>query len=998
MRVRQPTVWLLAVLLVGLVAAATVYMKATVDRALEEDFVARCDDIRQAVADRLDNHARILLSGAALFRASATVTREEWRIFTQHQQVERQLPGIQGVGFSLLIPRAELARHLQEIRDEGFPEYTVKPEGDREFYSAIIYLEPFAGRNVRAFGYDMLAEPVRRTAMERARDTNFAALSGKVVLVQETNQDIQAGALMYVPVYRRGLPTDTVAQRQAAIYGWVYSPYRMGDLMQGILGVRGREKERALHLKVFDGEDLSTQNLLHESHPAADESLQPGVRFARRLPVDFNGQRWTLSFTQGGGGIFTAAYTEVWIALVGGTLVALLLFTLVRVLVNTGGAAQRLAAELTTGMRESRERHGTILQTAMDGFWLADARGHLLEVNETYCRMSGYSKAELLAMCIADLDVAETPSDTAIHMHWVMAQGERRFESQHRCKDGRLMDVEVSMQYRAAEGGLFVAFLRDIGERKQTDEQVRTLLAESNQARLALLSILEDETRAEARSRRLATAVEQAAEAIFITDSAWIIQYVNPAFETVTGYTGEEVIGQNPRIFKGGQEDEAAYLELWRTITSGAVWQGRFVERKKDGTLHTGEATVSPVRDDAGEIVSYVAVERDITEQLRVAARLQQAQKMESLGRLAGGVAHDFNNLLMGIMNYVDLCRDRLPADHAILTYLDEITQDSQRTADLTRQLLAFARKQLIAPKALNLNDALLGMLKMLRHLLGANIRLDWRPGTAIWTVKIDPSQLDQILVNLSLNARDAIRGVGQLTIETRNATSDAAYCAEHVDAVPGDYVMLAVGDSGRGMDRQTIQHLFEPFFTTKGAGEGVGMGLATIYGIIRQNNGFIDVQSEPGEGTIFRIYLPRCHDAPVPVPPVRRMAERPRGTETILLAEDEKAIRVTTRLFLEALGYTVLEAADAEEALRLAAAHAGEIHLLLTDVVMPGQSGRDLARRLVAQRPTLKCLFMSGYTADILADRGVIGEDMHFLAKPVSRDSLARKLREVLA
>jgi CheY-like chemotaxis protein len=362
-------------------------------------------------------------------------------------------------------------------------------------------------------------------------------------------------------------------------------------------------------------------------------------------------------------------------------------------------------------------------------------------------------------------------------------------------------------------------------------------------------------------------------------------------------------------------------------------------------------------------------------------------------------VAHDFNNLLTGIMNYVELCRDELPTPHPAREYLDEITHDAERSAGIARQLLAFARKQVIAPQVLDLNDALAGMLKMLRHLLGEDIDLTWQPGAVLWEVRLDPSQLDQILANLTVNARDAIGGVGALAIETRNATLGPADCAEFADAVPGEYVMLAVSDSGCGMDADTLRHLFEPFFTTKGVGEGtgLGLGLATIYGIVRQNGGFIAVTSELGKGTTFRIYLPRSAAAGAPATAAAALPACRGGTETILLVEDERSVRTTSRLFLEALGYTVLAAADPEDAIHLAAAQPGVIDLLVTDVVMPGLNGCDLARHLASQRPTLKCLFMSGYTADTIAHRGLLDQDLHFLAKPFLRDGLARKVRDIL-
>jgi PAS domain S-box-containing protein len=418
-----------------------------------------------------------------------------------------------------------------------------------------------------------------------------------------------------------------------------------------------------------------------------------------------------------------------------------------------------------------------------------------------------------------------------------------------------------------------------------------------------------------------------------------------------------------------------------------------------------GDASVTGDREErellhelAGDLGHALATIAAHAAQARLQVQLAQAQKMESVGRLAGGVAHDFNNLLMGIMNYVELCRDRIPPDHRVREYLDEIMQDAQRSADLVRQLLAFARKQTIAPKVMDLNDAVAGTLRMLRRLLGEDIDLVWVPGPEPAVVKLDPSQLGQVLANLTVNARDAIAGVGRLTIECRNITIDPAYCAEHLGATPGPYAVLTVSDTGCGMDEETLSHLFEPFFTTKEVGEGTGLGLATVYGVARQNGGFIEVSSEPQQGTTFRIYLPR-HLAGTAAEPAARPpgARRPGGAETILLAEDERSVRVTLQRFLAALGYTVLAAPSAEEALRLAAAHPGTIHLLVTDVVMPGMSGHDLAARLASARPGIKRLYISGYTSNAIAHRGVLDQDVHFLPKPFTRDELAQTVRDVL-
>ncbi len=402
--------------------------------------------------------------------------------------------------------------------------------------------------------------------------------------------------------------------------------------------------------------------------------------------------------------------------------------------------------------------------------------------------------------------------------------------------------------------------------------------------------------------------------------------------------------------------------------------------------------------------IGAVEVVKDITElkksektNIQLQEQLLQAQKIESIGRLAGGVAHDFNNMLGVILGHAELAQEQLDKTQPLFYNLEEIRKAARRSADITRQLLAFARKQTIAPKVIDLNETVDGMLTMLRRLIGEDIHLAWLPGRNLGPVNMDPSQLDQILANLFVNARDAIADTGKVTIETDNAAFDEAYCRVHADFAPGEYVMLAVSDNGSGMDAETMAHLFEPFFTTKEMGKGTGLGLATIYGIVKQNSGFINVYSEPGQGTTFKVYLPR-HGGNAPPTPKEDMAgSMAHGNETILLVEDEPMILDMTKTMLELHGYKVLPAATPGEAIRLAQEHAGDLHLLMTDVVMPEMNGRDLARNLLSLYPKLKCLFMSGYTANVIAHQGVLDEGVHFIQKPFSINDLAAKIREAL-
>jgi signal transduction histidine kinase/CheY-like chemotaxis protein/PAS domain-containing protein len=406
------------------------------------------------------------------------------------------------------------------------------------------------------------------------------------------------------------------------------------------------------------------------------------------------------------------------------------------------------------------------------------------------------------------------------------------------------------------------------------------------------------------------------------------------------------------------------------------------------------ERDVKSVADLAWDIAQRKRAEE---EKEKLQAQLLQAQKMESVGRLAGGVAHEFNNKLMGMMNYIELCRDELPPQHRVRSYLDEMSSDAQYAADIARQILAFARRQPNAPEVLDLNEVLAGMHGLLRSQLGENIDLVCLPGEALWTVRMDPSQFQRILLCLCANAQEAIDGAGSISIETANVTLGDAHCAEHPDAPPGDYVKLLVSDTGCGMSSEVLDRIFDPFFTTKEVGKGTGLGLPAVLGVVEQHDGFIDVHSEVGKGTTLSVYLPRAVAESGATLPAAIPGKVPRGTETILLAEDEKSIRVTARIFLDALGYTVLTAAAPAEALRLAAEHHGQIDLLIADMIMPGMSGGDLARQLAGVRPGLKCLFMSGYPADVVTQQVVLDEGVQFLAKPFSRDSLARKVRAIL-
>jgi PAS domain S-box-containing protein len=623
---------------------------------------------------------------------------------------------------------------------------------------------------------------------------------------------------------------------------------------------------------------------------------------------------------------------------------------------------------------ESERKYRALYNSIRDAILVADTNRMVIDCNPAFFDLFGYLPEDIIGK--NTIEIYENEKAFKAVGEALQAHGRNfsdfLYTGNFRKKSGEVFPGESKIYYLRNDSGTLIGaigLIRDLTQRKQ----------------------------AEAERDRLLAAIEQTREMILITDTRGVIQYVNPAFESVTGYSRRETIGQTPRFLKSGQQDAAFYRTLWETIASGKTWEGRLVNKRKDGTIYTEEATISPVYDTSQHITSYVAAKRDITKQLQMAAQFQQAQKMESIGRLAGGVAHDYNNMLSVIIGYAEMAMNRIDPNDPLQADIREIFNAATRSAEITQQLLAFARKQTIVPQVLDLNETVQGTLNMLKRLLGEDIDLAWRPAEGLWPIKMDPAQIGQILANLCVNARDAIAGVGKITVETRNVAFDEDYCTDHAGFIPGQYVLMAVSDDGCGMDKETLDKIFEPFFTTKTVGRGTGLGLATVYGIVKQNYGFINVYSEPGKGTTFKVYLAR-HASQTTEIRKEAAAQIPRGRgETILVVEDEKAILQLARTMLTGLGYTVLAAGTPDEALRLAGHYGGRIHLLITDVVMPGMNGRELAARLQAIYPDLRHLFMSGYTANVIAHQGVLDEGVHFLQKPFSMGELASKVRNAL-
>lgn len=506
--------------------------------------------------------------------------------------------------------------------------------------------------------------------------------------------------------------------------------------------------------------------------------------------------------------------------------------------------------------------------------------------------------------------------------------------------------------------------------------------------------------KAEEAERRLAAAVHQAADSIVITDTDGNIEYVNPAFEKVTGYTIDEALGKNPCILKSGRQNESFYRELWETITRGEVWQGRFENRKKDGTIFEEEATISPVKDASGKIVSYVAVKHDVTRERALQRQLLAAQRMEAVGILAGGVAHDFNNILAAIQGYAELSLLRLDRASPLYAKITQILQASERAAGIVRQLLLFSRRQPMEFVTVDLTRLVTDLLKMLTRLIGEDIAIktDLYPG--ILSIHADPGNIEQVIMNIVVNARDALPHGGTITIQTSKVDVGETYCTQYPFARQGSFVRLSISDTGTGIDEETLTHIFEPFFTTKGAGKGTGLGLAVVYGIVKTHKGWITVESSQGKGTTFEVFLPLVGGKEEAVDrdskPDLSILEG-RG-QTILAVEDEENVRNFIEEALTNAGYLVLKAETAEEAHRILEKDAERVGLILSDVVLPDVSGIRLVDGLLSLKPGIPVIMSSGYTDERSHRTVILERGWAFLQKPYSVMTLLRTVRDVIA
>jgi two-component system, cell cycle sensor histidine kinase and response regulator CckA len=639
-------------------------------------------------------------------------------------------------------------------------------------------------------------------------------------------------------------------------------------------------------------------------------------------------------------------------------------------------AERRKVAEQTAELKANEDRFAAFMNNSPVIAFVKDGEGRYTYVNEPFLKLFGIGPEDWYGRTDADFFSPETARQLRERDLAVMAGGSPvRCEERVPTPDG-VERCWLSCKFPFRNGGgkrCLGGMALDITDRKRSEEELRL------------------------RDR----AIESFVQGVCITDACQDdnpIIHVNRGFLEITGYSREEVLGRNCRFLKGPKTDPAALEQVREAVRAGRSCVVELLNYRRDGTTFWNALSLSPVHDEAGRLTHFVSVQTDITPLKRLEEQFLQAQKMEAVGRLAGGVAHDFNNLLTIVSGCSEVLLDMLPPGDASRELIEEVHRAGERGAALTRQLLAFSRQQVVETQVLNLNDIVVSTKKMLRRLIGEDVELTTATAPKLWPVKADAGQISQIMLNLAINARDAMPDGGSLTIETASVELTGLEPMLPAEATPGRYVLLTIRDTGCGMSPEVRSRIFDPFFTTKGPGKGTGLGLATVFGCVRQSGGFLSVDSEPGEGATFRIYFPSCRPTDTAGDAARQALHTPPpGSETILVAEDETAVRSIILMTLRSQGYTVLEAEQGNEALRVFDEHEGPVHLLVTDVVMPGMGGGELAERLTARRPELKVLYLSGYTDDRVTRHDVQGDRSDFMQKPFSPKKLAARVREIL-
>ena len=970
--------WIVLVVGLTVTVAATLYMNQTVEKVTEEAFSSRCNEIQKSIVARLYDHARILRSGAAFFNASEKVTREQWRIYSSLQKLEQQLPGIQGIGFSLLIPREELARHMRKIRSEGFPEYTIKPEGDRESYSSIIFLEPFDWRNQRAFGYDMLTESVRREAMERARDMDVAALSGKVILVQETGAEVQAGSLMYVPVFRKNMPTETREQRRAAIYGWVYSPYRMNDLMSGILG---GHKEKRIHLQVFDGMTPSPQSLLYEGLSLGDQKKWREVHFTRQIPIVFNGHTWTLLIQQASDSFSTVGYLSVWLTMAGGAIITLLLFALTRSLLQGRADAQRIAESLAEDVTRLADEQRMMLSLLPIGAGFLKDRTILL-ANPALDQIFGYEVGETLGMNTGgfypDSEIYErigTESHAAFSRRNIYTT-----ETEMKKKDGALiwcrLTGRAAHQDRLEDGSIWM--IQDISSLKQAEAKLEKAASEWRRT----FDIMPDQ--------------------VAIISPDYTIVKANRAFAESTGKNFEELIGMKCFCLVHGFNNPLDDCPLTKAVKEKKECYQELYEPRWDKHIYI---SATPVFGDDGTIESVVHVIRDITERKLLEIKLLLARtdadsankaKSEFLANMSHEIRTPMNGVLgmAQLLGMTDLTQEqqeyvtalKLSGKNLVSLVNDILDLSKIEAGKVMIELAEFDLRRAIDEVCMTQKSVIFDKKLMLDITVAEDI-----PGVIIG----DQLRFKQILLNLLGNAVKFTKQ-GGITIAAELLERNSVNLS----------IQIAITDTGIGMSAEALDKIFKPFVQENGSTTrqfgGTGLGLTISRRLSELMGGEISVASTQSVGSSFILTLPFT----LPTIQNRSAIEVPAvpawngPSLRILLVEDNPVNLKFGTVLLGKHGHRVVTAENGKEGLE--ALGQGEFDLVLMDVQMPVMNGEEALLIVRAQEQGTSChqrvIALTAYALRGEKERFLSAGFDGYLSKPLEQQELLDEMARVMS
>lgn len=860
------------------------------------------------------------------------------------------------------VSQGERSQIEKYARASGFPEFEIRDRlmqgqmirsGDRPEYFPVLWMQPYRG-NEPALGFDAYSKSSSREAFLRAERTGQLVVTSRNTLVQEIGD--QYGVVIIQPVFR--LLKDT-GERQ--LLGFAQGVLRVGSI------VEKHGAQSGINLTLLDVDADATDQQLY---PSTATRPQPSSAFTQRATITIGGRNWMLIATPAPGA-FPVARTYSGLGL---TLSLLITFLVVAYLWNSSFRhmqVERLVEERTaalhtaladlekvhSSLEDSEARYRRLVEDSPNAV-VVERFGKIVLVNRNAVEMFQFDAAhDSKDHALLEFVAPERKTAAAMFLQRLYEEDLQvdPTETLLLRRDGSIIEAEIAASSYVYAGERSVqVIVRDISQRKQ----------------------------AEAENARLIRAIEQAAESIVITDIDANIVYVNPAFEVVSGYSREEVIGQNPRLLRSDRQSDDFYIALWNKLKAGENWTGHFVNRAKSGRLYTEEASISPVVSRSGEVINYVAVKRDVTRELELQEQLLQSRKMDAIGRLAGGIAHDFNNMLMVMTSYAELLSSSLADDDPNQKHTQQILRAAERSSALIRQLLAFSRKQVFAPRVIDCSTILTETCSMVRRLIAESIELKCDFAPNLWSVKADPDQIVQVILNLCVNARDAMPNGGTLTLSSRNFQFDEGY------------VELCVADTGIGIPLELQEKLFEPFFTTKERGKGTGLGLATVYGIVQQSGGHIRLESAPGEGATFRIYLPRCREEVAAAEePGAAQLQADRGL--VLLVEDEAPLRGAIAEQLRRKGFEVLCAADGVDALELLASH-NDVSILITDLVMPRMGGRELVRIASRKVPHLRIMVLSGYADQTFSHEDCNGCLAEFLQKPFSLRTLMVHLADL--